>query len=596
LALGFGLTMAVIAVISSASIWSGSMTMASIADMKSKTIVITDLKDILLELRQAKLQTWSYLTTHDDHMLEDRDAALKQAASIYEHLDKMLAAETYKTSLSANRALLIQVQNKQQKLIDLENAGVSRGSPSFIKSLDELGDTSAKFDESINTFIAQDQAASDEAIARAGADIANEATWSLVLAICGIAAGAVCAWAISRSIAPPVAAMTRAMTKIAGGDLNAHVPDLSARDEVGAMAQAVQIFKSNALKLVAAEASEARQREAAEQERVANQAAQVELQRQQQAVVLAVAAGLDLLSRGDLTGRLQDQFPQDYEKLRADFNATAAALESTLGHILKATSTIDTGSNEIAQASDGLSKRTEKQAAGLEETASALNAITEALRKMAAGSGRATEIVSVTRRAADASGSVAARTVEAMDKIKESSAKITNIIGVIDEIAFQTNLLALNAGVEAARAGDAGRGFAVVASEVRALAQRSAEAAKEIKHLISASTGQVENGVDLVGKMRETLKEIIGQIAEIDSIVRDNAGALRDQAASLSEVNITMREMDEVVQQNAAMVEESTAAAFALKSETQSLAAIVGRFRVEAGNSNVPPGGRARAA
>jgi len=239
------------------------------------------------------------------------------------------------------------------------------------------------------------------------------------------------------------------------------------------------------------------------------------------------------------------------------------------------------GVEEIAQASEDLSRRTEQQAAGLEETAAALDQITATVRQTAEGARRANTAIADAKRESQHSGAVVGRAVSAMGQIEQSSAQISQIIGVIDEIAFQTNLLALNAGVEAARAGDAGRGFAVVASEVRALAQRSAEAAKEIKTLISASTEQVAQGVDLVDQTGHALNAIMQRVEEIDKVMTEIAHSAQEQATGLAQVNVAVNQMDRVVQQNAAMVEESTAATQTLKGEASELLALVARFRLE---------------
>jgi methyl-accepting chemotaxis protein len=383
-----------------------------------------------------------------------------------------------------------------------------------------------------------------------------------------------------RSVSQLLISLADTMKRLAGGDLTADVAGRSRSDEIGQMAEAVQVFKDNGLRLHASEAEAERRGQAAEAERKDNEAARAEIQRQQQIVVASLATGLENLAKGDLRSQLTQAFPSEYEKLRADFNATAASLRDALRTISTATGQINSGSDQIATSSDNLSRRTEQQAANLEETAAALNLITETVNKMAAGAGQAAKVALNTRGAAEASGQVVQLAVDAMGKIKDSSNQITQIIGVIDEIAFQTNLLALNAGVEAARAGDAGRGFAVVASEVRALAQRSAEAAKQIKALISASTAQVESGVDLVDKTGTALRDIIEKIAEMDALVRDISASSKEQATGLAEINTAVGQMDQAVQQNAAMVEESTAAAFALKNETQDLAAMVGRFQI----------------
>jgi methyl-accepting chemotaxis protein len=241
---------------------------------------------------------------------------------------------------------------------------------------------------------------------------------------------------------------------------------------------------------------------------------------------------------------------------------------------------IRSGAGEISTAADDLSRRTEQQAASLEETSAALDQITATVRKTAEGAGHARQVVSSAKQQAQLSGEVVGNAVAAMGHIEKSSAQIGQIIGVIDEIAFQTNLLALNAGVEAARAGDAGRGFAVVAQEVRALAQRSAEAAKEIKGLIQASSGQVALGVELVGETGKALARIAAEVTEIDGAVTEIAASAQEQSTALAEVNTAVNQMDQVTQQNAAMVEQSTAASHSLAQEAEQLATLVGRFSV----------------
>ncbi|MGD0635772.1 MAG: methyl-accepting chemotaxis protein [Beijerinckiaceae bacterium] len=385
---------------------------------------------------------------------------------------------------------------------------------------------------------------------------------------------------MANSITRPLKRMTEALKMLAAGDRDVAIPETGRHDEIGEMAKAAQVFKDAAIDKQRIEEDALVTRRSRDEERSRAEITRAELQSRQQAVVTALALGLDRMSKGDLTGRLDQAFDAEYEKLRADFNATAASLEEALRGIVKASEAIGVGSDEISQASDDLSRRTEQQAASLEETAAALNVITATVQKMASGTDAAASVVATTRGAAQSSGLIVQEAIEAMGKIKESSTQISNIIGVIDEIAFQTNLLALNAGVEAARAGEAGRGFAVVASEVRGLAQRSAEAAKEIKALISASTTHVESGVVLVGKTGEALRGIIEKVSDMDALVRDIAASSQEQATGLAEVNVAVSQMDQVVQRNAAMVEESTAATHALKGESQGLADMVARFRI----------------
>jgi methyl-accepting chemotaxis protein len=313
-----------------------------------------------------------------------------------------------------------------------------------------------------------------------------------------------------------------------------------------------------------------------------------------EAVVTAVGDALGAIADGDLTYRMGDELPADYARLREDFNAALERLADTLSHVQANAGHINTGADEIAQASDDLSRRTEQQAASLEETAAALDEITATVKRTALGAEQANKAVSVANDVAKDSGEVVGQAVSAMSEIEKSSLQISQIIGVIDEIAFQTNLLALNAGVEAARAGDAGRGFAVVASEVRALAQRSADAAKEIKALISASSQQVGQGVNLVGKTGVALQSIIAKVTEIDRLVSEIASSAQEQSTGLHQVNTAVNQMDQITQQNAAMVEQSTAAAHSLKAETAELAQLVAAFRL--GSSAQPAGASRRPA
>jgi methyl-accepting chemotaxis protein len=304
-----------------------------------------------------------------------------------------------------------------------------------------------------------------------------------------------------------------------------------------------------------------------------------------------IGAALSHLSEGDLRAQVHDPLMPSLDQLRIDFNAASAALAEAIGQVAVNSAAIHAGADEIASASGDLSRRTESQAASLEETAAALDQITATVGKTASSAQHANQSVGQARGAAERSGEVMDRAVEAMANIQDSSERISQIIGVIDEIAFQTNLLALNAGVEAARAGDAGKGFAVVASEVRALAQRSAEAAKEIKGLISASSKHVAEGVGFVGDTGQALKGIQVQVAEVAALVGEIAASAQEQAQGLAQVNTAINQMDQVVQQNAAMVEESAAAAQTLKDEADGLAEVVARFAL-----NQTPPARRRAA
>ncbi len=323
----------------------------------------------------------------------------------------------------------------------------------------------------------------------------------------------------------------------------------------------------------------------AEQEAARREAEKRQAEQAQDELVQTLARTLSQLSQGDLTVRIEGDRTGPHKTVQDDYNAAVESLRLTFDEVLQSVGAIRSGSDEIAGASDDLSRRTEQQAASLEETAAALDQITATVHRSAAGAKQAAEVAGNTRSDAEQSGEVVREAVAAMGEIRQSSDEISQIIGVIDEIAFQTNLLALNAGVEAARAGDAGRGFAVVAQEVRALAQRSAQAAKEIKALISASTSQVARGVKLVDDTGIALTTIVTRVAEIDSLIREIAGSAIEQSTALTQVNGAINDMDQVTQQNAAMVEQATAAATSLQSEAGQLADLVNRFNTGSGSA-----------
>jgi len=497
--------------------------------------------------------------------------------------------------------------------VGLATPGLERGSRLTPAELDAMAGgvrQMVQVDRQITIFV-KDLVAFNEALiaenkskAEALNRAASQAVWSMVIVgLLAILAGvATSIWMTLAKITRPLGRLGERMETLAGGDLGVEVEGQGRRDEIGAMARTVQVFKDNALKLRAAEATAEEQRNLSEAERRRNEQERAVQAAEQAKVVQSLGSGLAQLSDGDLTYRLTDAFAEDYEQLRADFNGAMDKLQKALGAVVAAGQGISSGTGEISQAADDLSRRTEQQAASLEETAAALDQITATVKRTAEGAAHATEVVTKARADGERSGDVVQDAVAAMTVIAKSAQQISQIIGVIDEIAFQTNLLALNAGVEAARAGDAGRGFAVVASEVRALAQRSAEAAKEIKTLISASTDEVAQGVQLVGAAGQALERIVVQVVDINTVIQSIAASAQEQATGLQQINTAVNQMDQMTQQNAAMVEESNAASHGLAQEAGAMVQLMAGFRTgvdaiaTSANDRTPSPQRARGA
>jgi methyl-accepting chemotaxis protein len=384
---------------------------------------------------------------------------------------------------------------------------------------------------------------------------------NVILAAAGIVLGL--GILLARSITRPLDAVRARIVAVAAGDLTGQVPQAGRKDEIGEIATALGHLRE---RLSDAQMME-REREGQQEE--------------QRLVVERLTVGLQALAAGDLTHAIDVPFGDSYEGLRHDYNRSVERLAEILQQVVETGGLIRNRSSEINRASEELSRRTENQAAALEETAAALDELTSSVRSAAQGAREVENIVRQARTEAEESGSVVQGAVNAMTEIERSSEQISQIIGVIDDIAFQTSLLALNAGVEAARAGDAGRGFAVVASEVRALAQRSSTAAKEIKALIGSSTQQVGRGVEQVGRAGTALASIVDRVAHISTLVSDIASGAAEQSTGLGEINIGVTQLDQVTQQNAAMVEESNAASAALHQDSATLSELVSQFRLQ---------------
>ena len=380
----------------------------------------------------------------------------------------------------------------------------------------------------------------------------------------------------------PLRALIGAVSGIAEGRLDTEVPCLGKANEFGQIARALAVFRDNAAKKIEIEHIASARNAEAEAEREQSDAEKQAVDRQIDFAVEQLAAGLGRLAQGDLSQQISTPFTGKLEQLRQDFNGSLVRLQDTLGLIRANAQSIQSNGADMRHSADDLSKRTESQAASLEETAAAVDEITVTVRSSAERAGEANRKVAETKKSADNSGTVVANAIAAMGRIEEASQKIEQIIEVIDDIAFQTNLLALNAGIEAARAGEAGKGFAVVAQEVRELAQRSAEAAREIKGLIDKSSHEVGTGSQLVQETGSVLAAISEQIVEISQHVDMIATASRDQSAARQEVNGSVNQMDQMTQQNASMVERTTSASRQLASQADDLMALVAQFRFDA--------------
>ncbi len=388
-----------------------------------------------------------------------------------------------------------------------------------------------------------------------------------------------CAMMVVRSVVQPINRLKSAMSDIAGERVDTAITDTDRSDEIGGMAQTLQVLRDSVRDRIEMRAREAAQQDSINGERARNETQLRTSAERQSAAIDAIGSALEQLAEGDLTVQIE-AIGADYEKLRADFNRAVQSLGGVLISINQTSDVVTSSAGNISEATNNLSKRTEQQAAALEETAAAIDEITATVRTAAERANEARQMVAETKTSANRSGEIVRNAVDAMGRIEGSSQKISQIISVIDEIAFQTNLLALNAGVEAARAGEAGRGFAVVAQEVRELAQRSANAAKEIKVLISASAHEVDTGVGLVRATGEALLEIEQLVNRVNDSVHTIATAAKEQATGLAEINTSVNHMDQMTQQNAAMVEETSAAGQALAEESHNLRQLLSRLKV----------------
>ncbi|NMN07225.1 methyl-accepting chemotaxis protein [Novosphingobium sp. SG919] len=446
---------------------------------------------------------------------------------------------------AASAAVRAQVQANRENAIVL-----------YEEHLSPLG---PKLEKTISAHVDALQARGQELSQNGASSIAASIRSSTTLCVLAALAALGVVMLLRHRVTGPLRRLAHAMREMAGGNLDRPVPCTELTDEVGAISHALLDIKDGV---------ERRTREMADRD--------LAVQRQ---VVSELSIGLQRLAAQDLEYRIHTPFPDQYEELRSNYNQASTALAKAIGAARIGARRLLTTIREINAAADDLSQRNTRQAATVEETTAALRQVNGAIQGTATRAGIMRDCVTQTHDQATRGEMVVGNAVSAMEAIERSAQEINQIIGVIDGIAFQTNLLALNAGVEAARAGDAGKGFAVVATEVRALAQRSADAAKNIKELIATSTAHVGDGVDLVQQTGDVLGHILVQVAELTGMVDEIAAGTADQATAIGEVSNSVVEIDRVTQQNAAMVEQTSAATADLTAEAAALDSLVAQFR-----------------
>ncbi|NKJ77194.1 HAMP domain-containing protein [Rhizobium leguminosarum bv. viciae] len=577
-------------------IWSASILSANSADVSQSAQILRNhmQADMMHDALRADVLASMLASNPAAGIAADAVKAdlVEHEASFREMIDanKALASDDKtKTILAGVERPLLAYMESATKMVDLagkDPTAALKALPDFMAQFSTLETAMEQTGDQITA--ASDDISKHSAEIKASVDIVLKA---LLAAAALFALGLY--FLTRKTVTKPILALSNDMQKLAGGDTAIACTGIGRTDEIGTMASAVEIFRQAAIANKQLEQDAEAARLQGETERVtARKQADEDAAERLRAATSGLAAGLKRLASGDLAFQIEEPFAPDFEGLRHDFNMSIRQLDQTLGAIAAAIAAIDEGTREIASGAGDLSKRTEQQAAALEETAAALDQITANVSNSSKRTDEARTEATDANRNAVKSSEVVSHAEEAMRRIEASSQQISSIIGVSDEIAFQTNLLALNAGVEAARAGDAGKGFAVVAQEVRELAQRSAQAAKEIKGHIQKSSVEVESGVKLVLDTSQVLKAISEQIARINQHMDAIAVSAREQSTGLAEVNTAVNSMDHVTQQNAAMVEQSTAASGHLAEEAAKLRELVSRFKLRATASTQSAAGR----
>ncbi|HZV10988.1 MAG TPA: methyl-accepting chemotaxis protein, partial [Novosphingobium sp.] len=491
-----------------------------------------------------------------------RQAALAKYAADTATVDSRVKAYTPFISDDAERRVFDNLTTRWGQYHDLAEqlAQMANRDPEAAYRLWEgpLGQLGPQLFTALEADVAYNQGIGARAAAAGNAAMARANLLAWVLIIVATAVGAGIVSLLLLRVIGPLGRLTGAMNEMAAGHLDRQVPGLEQHDEIGDIGRALLAIKQS----VAARAeAEAHAREAVQQQ-----------------VVSALGNGLAALKAGQLAISIDARFPEEYVQLRGDFNAAVATMADLMRQVAGSAGSVHSGASEISAAAADLANRTQGQAANLEESAAAVRELTQSVTSAAATASEAATLARTAQGNAATSGEVMARAVQAMDQIAQSSRRMEEIVALIEGIAFQTNLLALNAGVEAARAGDAGKGFAVVATEVRALAQRSSDAAKDITGIIRSSGHDVATGVEMISQTQSTLGQIVSGTEELAIMIDHLAEAAREQSAAIMQVDSVVGEMDRATQQNAALVEESTAAARSLASEANVLSGLVSRF------------------
>ena len=498
-----------------------------------------------------------------------------------------------------------------------QGVGVSEAQRKVIEEARQSEAVSQRLQQQMRSYTAFVDKRGDEVAADADRTAETAYRILLIVAVAGVIGGLAVGFVIGNlGVSKPIGNIVQGLRKLAAGDVQVEIYGVDRKDEIGLIAAAMQVFKQNALEKIRLQAEQEEQRKAFEAARIAqeerldqsfgmilNAATAGDLSKRvdhagMEGVMFRLAEGmnrllditdaaltevgsvLNTMAGGDLSKRVKGDFKGVFARMKGDANGMADRLSEIVGQLSDTTTNLRVASSEISEASRDLASRTESQASSLEETAAAMQEVTTTVKQNAENAQAANQLAATARDTAEKGSKVAEQTVDAMTQIEASAQKISEIVGLIDEIAFQTNLLALNASVEAARAGEAGKGFAVVAQEVRALAQRSANASRDIKSLIAASNGHVRSGAGLVGQAGQSLQDIVIAIKKVSDIVAEIAAASREQSTGLEQVNAAVTQMDELTQRNSALVEETSASAQALSNQAQELTEVVSFFRV----------------